>query len=422
MPRRFAERVAGFEVNRSGEAAMSSKPGLLFYCQHSLGMGHLVRSLALAEAFAVDFRVVFLNGGVLPAGFRARNGVEIVELPALGMGINGRLVSRDERYMLDQAKLLRRQSILAALTRLEPKVIVIELFPFGRKKFAFELLPLLKVARQPKLVSPLILCSLRDILVSKGKKQQRHDDRACGLANRYFDGVLVHSDPEFARLGESFQPRRLLRAPVHYTGFVLPERSAKSQAHRARRVLVSAGGGRYGAALFEAALAAHHHRWKQERLPSTLVAGPFLPEAEWCKLSRTTRDTAGIEVQRSVPDVGVEMLFVRASVSQCGYNTAMDILYSGVPALVVPFSESREDEQLRRARRLEQLGVLRVLDPDRLDGPTLAREVCELLNFEPNLTRLDLNGAKNTANLVRDLLAERSKGNGVSTHLREVRR
>ena len=30
------------------------KPRLLFYCQHSLGLGHFVRSLALAEALAAN--------------------------------------------------------------------------------------------------------------------------------------------------------------------------------------------------------------------------------------------------------------------------------------------------------------------------------------------------------------------------------
>ncbi|MBK9252612.1 MAG: hypothetical protein IPM70_12305 [Proteobacteria bacterium] len=43
------------------------KPALILYCQHSLGMGHLVRSLAVAEALAVDFDVHFLNGGRWPA-------------------------------------------------------------------------------------------------------------------------------------------------------------------------------------------------------------------------------------------------------------------------------------------------------------------------------------------------------------------
>ena len=50
----------------------------------------------------------------------------------------------------------------------------------------------------------------------------------------------------------------------------------------------------------------------------------------------------------------------RASISQCGYNTALDLLRTRVPALVVPYATPEEDEQTRRARRLEQLGVLKV--------------------------------------------------------------
>ena len=41
------------------------RPALLIYCQHSLGIGHLTRSFALAAALAERFRVVFLNGGRL---------------------------------------------------------------------------------------------------------------------------------------------------------------------------------------------------------------------------------------------------------------------------------------------------------------------------------------------------------------------
>ena len=34
---------------------MNPKPTLLFYCQHSLGLGHLVRSIALADGLAEYF-------------------------------------------------------------------------------------------------------------------------------------------------------------------------------------------------------------------------------------------------------------------------------------------------------------------------------------------------------------------------------
>ena len=47
------------------------KPALLFYCQHSVGLGHLMRSYALTEALAERFRVVLLAGGELPRGIDA---------------------------------------------------------------------------------------------------------------------------------------------------------------------------------------------------------------------------------------------------------------------------------------------------------------------------------------------------------------
>ena len=47
-----------------------NRPALLFWCQHSLGLGHLVRSLALAEALRERFDVVLLNGGRFPPACR----------------------------------------------------------------------------------------------------------------------------------------------------------------------------------------------------------------------------------------------------------------------------------------------------------------------------------------------------------------
>jgi len=39
-----------------------------------------------------------------------------------------------------------------------------------------------------------------------------------------------------------------------------------------------------------------------------------------------------------------------ASVSLCGYNTALDILQAGTPAVFVPFDDGSEVEQGLRAR------------------------------------------------------------------------
>ena len=76
-----------------------------------------------------------------------------------------------------------------------------------------------------------------------------------------------------------------------------------------------------------------------------------------------------------------------------------------VPALVVPCRELGKDEQCVRARRLEQLGAVRVLEPELLDGPTLAAETRALLGFRPSPVALDLGGAQRTVALLDAMLA-----------------
>jgi Asp-tRNA(Asn)/Glu-tRNA(Gln) amidotransferase C subunit len=96
-----------------------------------------------------------------------------------------------------------------------------------------------------------------------------------------------------------------------------------------------------------------------------------------------------------------------ASISQCGYNTTMDILRTRVPALVVPFSGEKQDEQMNRARRLERLGALRVLESERMSVQILAAEIETLLRFQPSAVELDMNGVENTAHVLTELVRQR---------------
>ena len=390
-----------------------SRPTVLFHCQHSLGLGHLVRSFALAEGLARSMRVVLLNGGPLPRGIRPPDRVEVVALPPLGMDTDGVLVSRDGRRSAARALELRRAQILAAHDALRPDVVVVELFPFGRKKFAGELLPLLEAARAS---GALTVSSLRDILVRSRSDQGAHDERASRLANELFDAILVHADPSFARLEDSFRPVTPLRVPVHYTGFVVPgaERAAAPAADGVRaagparpRVVVSAGGGLYGGELLRSAVEAHRLELAVAGIDLRLIAGPFLPEGEWRALRDAVRRRRGVELRRCTPDLLAELRAAAGSVSQCGYNTVLDVLRSRVPALVVPFAAGREDEQTRRAVRLACLDAVRFLEAGRADGATLAAEIRALVDFRPTPLPLDTDGARVTAQIVTDALARR---------------
>jgi predicted glycosyltransferase len=385
-----------------------TKPRLLFYCQHSVGMGHLVRSLALVEALSAHFDVVLLSGGASPREMTVPAGVRLVPLPPLGHDDGYALISRDPRWTLEEAMRTRVTRVLDELRTLRPAVVIVELYPFGRRKFAFELLPLLE-ASQAMLRRPIVLSSVRDILVSSRRDQSRHDEQASVVANRWLDGVLVHADPCFARLEESFSPRTPLTVPVHYTGFVgrrpVGVAVAPESGTTERRVIVSAGGGLVGVALFKTAVEAAPVLLGQLGLRTTIVSGPFLPAPERDALDKGVAATPGCRMVGYVPDLAREMAASAVSVSQCGYNTALDILSAGTPAVVVPYADGREDEQLRRARRLEALGAVTVLEAAYLSAPALADAVRRAHRAgRSSRTTLDTDGARRTAELVASMV------------------
>ena len=386
---------------------MTPRPTLLFYCQHAMGMGHLVRSLALAGALSRSFRVVLLNGGELPSCISLPQTIEIVNLPPLRLAA-GQLISCDSRYSVVQAQDARMDQILRLCRQIHPEVLLIELYPFGRKKFEFELRPLLEAAKTQSSFEPLIVCSLRDILVSGRSDPQKHEQRMVSTANLWFDAILVHSDPSFARLEESFRPRTSLSPSIHHTGFVVGKRQKLPRDRSGSGpVVVSAGGGHYGFQLLSSAIAAHALLSETESLTMKVVAGPFLPEAQWEELRVAVDGRRGVTLVRSVPDLYSELCQARASVSQCGYNTAMEVIQAQIPALVVPFADGGEDEQLKRARRLEALGAMQVMEQKEMTPKRMAEEIRNLLKFQPRTTHLNFDGACRSTEILYDLLERR---------------
>ncbi|MCF6251759.1 MAG: hypothetical protein L3J75_10910 [Methylococcaceae bacterium] len=395
---------------------MNKKPILFLYCQHSLGMGHLRRTIEIAKALNNKFRVVFFNGGRIPEAIPRPEEIEFIDLPPLGMAANGILFSQGNEQDLAIIKETRCQLLLEHFHQLQPDVLLVELFPFGRKKFAFELLPLLRMAKKsdPK---PLVVCDLRDILVDDRRDQQRHDDRACWLSKRYFDAILIHTDPDFARLEESFKPRLPLKTPVFYTGFVAGDVEINEDYDHNPGIIVSAGGGNVGASLFHAAVEAQPIILERYRLPMSIVAGPFLPESEWNLLKLKSQNNKGITLYRTVPDLKCLFQNAEISISQCGYNTVMDVLKTHVPALLIPYAEGRENEQTKRALKLEKLGVVRVLAATTLTTDNLLREIDSLLLFGPKSIKLQMDGANKSSEIIFDLLEKLSSRSGEYTNV-----
>jgi predicted glycosyltransferase len=158
-----------------------------------------------------------------------------------------------------------------------------------------------------------------------------------------------------------------------------------------------------GEPLFREAVDQHRALFDRTGLATTVVAGPFLPDPGWQWLQQEAAGSPHLHVVRRVDDLCAEMARSTLSLSQAGYNTTMDILRAGTPAVVVPYSAGREDEQASRARRLEAVGALRAVPARELGTGRLLEELVLLAGGRPAPVRLDLDGARTTARVVTGL-------------------
>jgi len=133
-----------------------------------------------------------------------------------------------------------------------------------------------------------------------------------------------------------------------------------------------------------------------------VVAGPAMPPDEFQALHRAAAGTAGVIVERGVADVRPLLAGAAVTVSHSAYPL-LDLVRSRVPALVVPPLGGSE-EQTSRLRRLATQGVIRVVEPEWLDGQTLACQIASTIGFAPQRAEFDLSGAGATVMFLTGLL------------------
>lgn len=371
---------------------------VFFYVQHLLGIGHLARASRIARALAEDgFDVTVVTGGTPVTGFPGPLVYHVALPPVLAgdAGFSG-LVDIDGNPVDDAFRNNRRDRLLDAFRECKPDIVILEAFPFGRRQVRFELLPLLELIENTT-PRPLVVTSLRDILQERAKPGR--DEETVALVQRAFDKVLVHGDPDFVRLEDTFPLASAIADKIIYTGLVAAPPPEPPTEHF--DIIVSAGGGAVGRALIDAAMETagtigNPMRW-------ALITGPNLPQVDF---NRVTADAPShVRVFRFRPDFASLLAGARLSVSQAGYNTVCDVLRAGCSVLLIPFTAGGETEQPVRAERLERLGLATVLTEATLSGETMTAAIRAALDAPKRTAHgLDLDGAHHTARILRGLL------------------
>ncbi|OAS26655.1 glycosyltransferase [Methylobacterium platani] len=387
---------------------------ILIAVTHLLGAGHLTRAAALARAFAAAGHAVTLVSGGMPAALAGLDGIRLVQLPPVRIAGTAftALLDPDGAPVAAERLAARRDALVQAFAEAAPEAVITELWPFGRRVLApeFEALAAAARATSPR-PRPLLLASIRDILATPSRPERIAATHA-RLAD--YDAVLVHGDPALLPLDASWPLDPAVAGRLRYTGYVDEGAAAPVPEGPRAGIVVSGGSSAAGLPLQEAAVAAAS---LTPFLSWRILVGRAVPEPAFAALRAAA--PANAVVERARPDFRALLGGCALSVSQAGYNTVLDLLHGGCPAVLVPFEAGHETEQRLRADTLAAHGLARVLPEDALTAESLAQAV--LAPPPPGAPHaIARDGARRSVAIVEGLLAE-NRCSRVSQSSGEVR-
>jgi predicted glycosyltransferase len=380
------------------------------YSHDTIGIGHMRRNLLIAQALsrAANPPVILLIAGAREINaFGVPEGADYLSLPALHKSSNGDYQPRHLDISLTEMAALRGQSIAAALEAFAPDVLIVDKVPRGAVDELDAGLALLARKGTTRCV-----LGLRDILdeapAARREWLASHGDETL---RAYYDAIWVYGDATICDPAREYGFTADVAAKVRFTGY-LDQRQRSTRVgslnsehlawmdRRDRLALCTVGGGQDGARLAET--------FAQTNFPAgmsgVLLTGPFMPTETRHRLERHAANNSRLKVLSFVTDA--EWFLERAErvVAMGGYNTVCEALSFEKTTLIVPRVHPRR-EQLIRAERLRDLGLLDVLHPSELSPESLGAWLARELPLRPAARRLlDLDGLTKLPALLNDLL------------------
>jgi len=373
---------------------MTRRLRVLLHAQPLRGTGHFVRAYEIAREVASRHEVYVVDGA-RPISRPAGAGYTLLPIPRLYRQ-GGSLAPVEGGEFIDQVMERRRRLLSEAADELRPDILLIEHYPFSKWELAAEIISLIECARTA-LRRCKVVCSLRDIPPAAVDRAEpaRYRQEVTQTLREHFDLLLVHADPRLIRLDEFFSWVDEVPVPVVYTGYVSEKLAERAIPREGGEVIASTGGGDGGELLCQCADA-----WR--RLSTSGQTGGrrltvFQPP--FGKVDLPADDS--IRLEPFSTSFLRRMATADLSISRAGYNTCANILETRTPAVVVP--DRTMFDQLWRARRLTERGLVQAVLDDPIDVGKLAAAIAAGFSRGPVTHDLDLDGARRTREILESL-------------------
>ncbi len=336
---------------------------MLIYSHDTFGLGHLRRCRTIAHALVERYKglsVLILSGSPIIGSFDFRARVDFVRIPGVIKLYNGEYTSLGLHIDLKQTMAIRGSIIRHTAEMFAPDLFIVDKEPLGLRGELRETLALLKSHGTTQVLG------LRDVMDEPTLLRREWTAKNLLPAlEEFYDEIWVYGHRDFHDPLVDLEITAAVRDKMIFTGYLrrtvpkvpkLPPPIDIDQPF----LMVTAGGGGDGDQMMDVVLRAYETA--PDLMRALLVLGPFMrPEMQAEIRDRASR-LGNVEVMTF--DSHLELLMEKAAgiVAMGGYNTFCEIISLDKPALIVPRIAPRK-EQLLRARRAAELGIVQMLHP-----------------------------------------------------------
>ncbi|HEX2088318.1 MAG TPA: glycosyltransferase [Actinomycetota bacterium] len=393
-PRWWREAQIRSVAGRNGQHSEDA-PRVLIYSHDTYGLGHLRRSILVASGLVAGadppLSVLIATGSPRAQAFELPDGCDTLKLPSVTKTPEGTYRPRTLNVPLDELVAVRSELLRSTARSFRPDLLLVDHSPVGMQG---ELWPLFRDMNNWS-SRPTVVLGLRDITDAADAVRGEWDASGAWEAlGGVYDRMLVYGDEHLPTTAQDLRLAERFPGKVKLVGYLARSIRPPTQSQNGvPTVLVTAGGGGDGHQLLSGYLSFLERLPADSRFRSIVVTGPFLSRSRQREVKARCRALGPSVEVLCFTDHFEELLSSAAGVvSMAGYNTVVEILSAGVPALLVPRRKPRMEQWLR-AQRLAALDgdfitLAQTPDPSVI-GRFVERVISGNSNGRPPAIRMD---------------------------------
>ncbi|MEQ1714757.1 MAG: glycosyltransferase [Hyphomicrobium sp.] len=358
----------------------------LFFSHDRRGLGHIRRTLALADNLLDHMQhctVMVVTGSRMAHAFRMRPRLDYVKLPSVATFAGGVLASGTLDVPHDEILKIREELLLQTTRLFQPDVLLLGSPPLTEYCEITRTVAYVR-ANMPQTA---IVLNLRDIPDDPARADELWGRQSVqDMLEKNYDRILVHGSRCVYDLPKEYGFTDKISSKTFFCGYV-PRSCNPVSGEVIRRKLCSpdhkllvltVGGGVDGSPLIEQCLAAVSSDSALNEVHTLAILGPDMPLAHSATLRVKYANNTNISFLDFVEPASDYFAAADVIISMGGYNTLCEISALRKCVIVIP-RVHQSTEQFVRARRFADLGLVQMLHPDEAAPVRIAAAIVDAI-------------------------------------------